>query len=359
MFAELHYPINSLKDSTLDEYLERGWFRMGQTIFTTNFLKFSGLLFSVIWLRIDLLNFKPSKTQQKLQKLNASFTVEIKPSLALTPEHLILFNKYKNHVPFDAAPSLTHLLYDDKFSNVFDSYEVNIYDNRKLIACGIFDLGNDASTGITCFYDPDYQKHSLGKYLMFLKMDFSKNQGMSYFYPGYFAPNYPIFDYKLNLAKPYLEFLELATNQWKSFQEYVYEEIPLVEMTQKLKELSASLTKRKFVHSLLKYEYFDADLSATMNGRGTFDFPIFILCFERDNSVSNPLIIYDVISRQYHLVVCDVVYQLNCETIIPDCYNENLLQITQHLFATESAEAMALVISRSLQKTFGVVNSQG
>ena len=356
MLAELHYPTNSLKGEQLDEYLAMGWFRMGQAIFTTNFLKFNGLIYSVIWLRIDLLAFKPSKTQQKLQKLNANFKVEIKLSTFLSPEHLILFFKYKNHVPFDVAPSLTHLLYDDKFNNIFDSYEVNIYDGKKLIACGIFDLGNDASTGITCFYDPDYQKYSLGKYLMFLKMDFSKKQEMSYFYPGYFAPDYSMFNYKLDLAKPFLEFLNLSTNSWKPFEEYVYKEIPLINMTQKLEELSVCLTKRKFQHSFLKYEYFDADLSATMNGVGTFDFPIFILCFERDDNVSNPLIVYDVISRQYHLVVCDVIYRLDNEIIKPNFYNENLLQMTQHLFATESAEAMALVISRSLQKTVGAVN---
>ena len=356
MLAELHYPINSLKDEQLDEYLARGWFRMGQSIFTTNFLKFKGLLYSAIWLRIDLSTLRPSKTHQKLQKLNAKFNVEIKSSAALTPDHLILFNKYKNHVTFDAAPSLTHLLYDDKVSNIYDSYEVNIYDNQKLIACGILDLGRNVSTGITCFYDPDYQRYSLGKYLMFLKIDFSKNRGMSYFYPGYFAPNYPMFDYKLDLAKPFLEFLDLSTNLWKPFEEYIYEEIPLVEMIQKLEELSICLTKRNFGHTFLKYEYFDADLSATMNGAGTFDFPVFILCFERDKSVSNPIIIYDVISRQYHLVVCDVIYRLNNEEIKPDYYNENLLQMTQHLFATESAEAMALVISRSLQNTVEAVN---
>lgn len=357
MLAELHYPKDQLKGSALDEYLERGWFRMGQSIFTTNFLKFNGLLFSAIWLRIDLLNFKPSKTQQKLQKLNAKFSIEIKPSTKLTPEHSILFDKYKNHVPFDAAPTLTHLLYDDKSNHIFDSYEVCIYDNKKLIACGFFDLGKDASTGITCFYDPDYQKYSLGKYLMFLKMDFSKKEGMLFFYPGYFAPNFPMFDYKLDLAKLFLEFLDLATSQWKPFDEYDYAEAPLAEMSQKLEELSGCLVKRNFEHTLLKYEYFDAELSTTMNGSGAFDFPIFLLCFERDNSISNPIIIYDVVSRQYHLVVCDVVYHLNNETIKVDFYNENLLQMTQHLFATESAEAMALVVSKSLKKAIGVGNS--
>lgn len=357
MLAELHYPQKLLNGEELDEYLEKGWFRMGQAIFTTNFLKFNGLLFSAIWLRIDLTSFQPSKTQQKLQTLNARFRVEIKPSIFLTPEHLILFNKYKNYVPFDAAPSLTHLLYDDKSSNIFDSYEVSMYDDEKLIACGFFDLGRNASTGITCFYDPDYQKYSLGKYLMFLKMDFSKKRGINFFYPGYFAPNYSMFNYKLDLAKPFLEFLDLGTNQWKTFAAFSYQETPVVEMTQKLEELSNCLTKRNFTHIFLKYEYYDAELSVTMNGAGTFDFPMFLLCFERDNSISNPIIIFDVISGQYHLVVCDVIYRLNNETNKPDFYNENLLQMTQHLFSTESAEAMALVVSKSLQKTVGVMNS--
>jgi arginine-tRNA-protein transferase len=357
MLAELHYPQKLLNGEELDAYLERGWFRMGQSIFTTNFLKFNGLLFSAIWLRIDLTSFQPSKTQYKLQKLNAKFRVEIKPVISLMQEHLILFDKYKNHVPFDAAPSLTHLLYEDKISNVFDSYEICIYDNQKLIACGFFDFGEDASTGITCFYDPDYQKYSLGKYLMFLKMEFSKKQGKNFFYPGYFAPNYSMFDYKLDLAKPFLEFLDLSSSQWKTFEEFSHYVTPLVEMKQKLEELSNCLTKRNFTHTFLKYEYYDAELSATMNGAGTFDFPMFLLCFERDNSISNPIIIYDVISGQYHLVVCDVVYRLNNEKNKPDSYNENLLQMTQHLFSTESAEAMALVVSKSLQKTVGAMNA--
>jgi len=357
MLAELYYPENSLKGQELDKYLERGWFRMGQAIFTTNFLKFNGLMYSSIWLRIELLKFKPSKTQQKLQKLNAKFRIEISPSVTLSSEHLTLFNKYKNYVPFDAASSLTHLLYDDKLNNIFDSYEVCIYDQQKLIACGFFDLGKDTSMGITCFYDPDYQKYSLGKYLIFLKIDFSQKKGMSYFYPGYFAPNYPMFDYKLDLARPFLEFLDLATSQWKPFDEYDYSETPLVEMIQKLEELSACLNNRNFTHTFLKYEYFDAELSAEMNGAGTFDFPLFLYCFERKNSISNLIIVYDVISRQYHLVICDVIYWLNHKTIKSDFYNENILQMTQHLFSTESAEAMAFVISKSLDEKMEAMNS--
>jgi leucyl-tRNA---protein transferase len=113
MLAELHYPSIFLHGEDLDEYLAKGWFRMGQSIFTTNFLKFNGLTYSAIWLRIDLLTFEPTKFQQKLCKLNAKFRVEIKPLVEITNEHIALFTKYKTHITFDAAPSLTHLLYDD------------------------------------------------------------------------------------------------------------------------------------------------------------------------------------------------------------------------------------------------------
>ena len=76
MFVELHYP-EYLSAQELDVYLANGWFRMGQSIFTTNFLRFHDKFYSSIWLRIDLLNSEKSKTQQKIEKLNAKFRVEI------------------------------------------------------------------------------------------------------------------------------------------------------------------------------------------------------------------------------------------------------------------------------------------
>ena len=63
--------------------------------------------------------------------------------------------------------------------------------------------------------------------------------------------------------------------------------------------------------------------------------------------------VYESLQPVYSLYLVNETF----EPTITDFYNENLLQMTQHLFATESAEAMALVISRSLQKTAGAVNS--
>jgi leucyl-tRNA---protein transferase len=94
-----------------------------------------------------------------------------------------------------------------------------------------------------------------------------------------------------------------------------------------------------------------------MKSSGLLDFPIFLFCFERNTNNSNPVIIYDVISRQYHLVIVDVAYTLNNQAFKVGYYTQNLLIMSQHLFATESAEAMALVASRSLLKMADLANN--
>ena len=67
MFAQAHNP-EKLTLTELDTYLERGWFRMGQSIFTTNFIRFKSNVYSTIWLRVVLDDFLADSTQSKLTK---------------------------------------------------------------------------------------------------------------------------------------------------------------------------------------------------------------------------------------------------------------------------------------------------
>ncbi|MBB6004063.1 arginyl-tRNA--protein arginylyltransferase [Arcicella rosea] len=349
MFAQLNFP-DSLHPHELDDYLAHGWFRMGQTIFTTNFLKFSGIIYSAIWLRIDLSTFEKTKTQQKLEKLNAGFKVVIQP-IQLNEKQETLFQKYSNHITFDASPSLENLLFNNGENDIFNTYEVSVYDQEKLIATGFFDLGDNSAAGITCFYDPDYKKHSLGKFLMYQKIDFCKNLGIRYFYPGYFAPGYPLFDYKLDLAKNNLEYLDIHTNNWLSFENFSKDNIPFVIMTQKLKALSEKLNEIGFEHTFFKYDYFDADLMTNLNGLNLFDFPIFIFCFEVDQSNPSPIIVYDIRDSQYHLLLSSSVFRTYADKNIGEHYSTNLLKTVKYLYSSESANIMANIVSVSLIKT--------
>jgi leucyl-tRNA---protein transferase len=346
MLAQSYSP-TELHPQEIDLFLENGWFRMGRTIFTTNFLKFNGLYHSAIWLRIDLLAFSPTKTHQKLQKLNAKFRVEFRP-LVLNEIHENLFEKYKMGITFDAASSLQDLLFHDGLHDVYDTQEVCIYDQGKLIAAGFFDAGEKSMMGITCFYDPDYQKYSLGKYLMFLKMQHAKNQGMTHFYPGYFAPDYPMFDYKLDLAKPFTEYFELSSHTWKSIQKFPPTKIPIDVMRLKLRQLQEFLSLREVETNFYNYEFFDADLIPSFNGLETFDFPVFLQYSDTYGNIpQKPIIIYDVRDSQFHLVVCEGICPITLSPNNSEHFTEEILKITQHLFATELAEIMAIVVATS------------
>ncbi|MGC3943525.1 MAG: GNAT family N-acetyltransferase [Chryseolinea sp.] len=205
MFASVHDP-ESLSPAELDAYLARGWFRMGPTIFTTNFLSFKENLYSAVWLRVDLADFEGGKTQAKLFKTNSVFTTRIRRA-TITDEKESLFAKYKKSVPFEASASLNHLLFGKATATVYNTFEVDVFDKDRLIAVGYFDLGKEAGMGISSIYDPEYKKYSLGKYLIYLKMNHCKELGMRYFYPGYFVPGYPFFDYKLSIGKNALQYL--------------------------------------------------------------------------------------------------------------------------------------------------------
>ena len=345
MFVELQNP-ESLSKEDLDVYLANGWFRMGPAIFTTNFLKFNDITYSSIWLRIDLLSFETSKFQQKMLKINAKFDVEIQP-ITLTSEQENLFTKYKNGITFDTAPSVKNLLFGQNEKNtVYHTFEINIYDEDKLIAVGFFDLGKHSAEGLACFYDPDYKKHSLGKYLMYLKIDFCKRNGYKFFYTGYFAPGYPMFDYKLDLAKPALQYLDLAADDWFAFETFSPDKVPIDVMETKLRELGDELDKLGVKNYFRYYDFFDADMINSLNGLDLFDFPMFLFCYQADHHKMLPMVVFDVRDQNCHLILCQKEYESIFKEAANEHYNAFLLKITKHLYFGESAQEMAAVIKK-------------
>src|SRR6186713_209141 len=140
MFAKAYLP-DHLSPEALDHFLERGWFRMGQTIFTTNFIHFKDNYYSTLWLRIVLSDLKDETTEAKLFKRNAAFRTEVGP-IRLTPEKEELYARYKQPLPFQPSETLHTLLFGKgNLSSVYNTYEVAVYDDTQLIAFGFFDIG--------------------------------------------------------------------------------------------------------------------------------------------------------------------------------------------------------------------------
>ncbi|CAN5609219.1 hypothetical protein BH10BAC4_BH10BAC4_17470 [soil metagenome] len=309
MFAQVHIP-QVLPHADLDAYLSKGWFRMGQTIFTTNFLRVRNEIFSTIWLRMKLDEYEADNTQIKLFKKNAGFRVTINPA-TLTHEKEDLYAVYKESVPFQASSSLEHLLLSGtaELNSIYTTYEVTVRDGDKLIACGFFDIGGTSAQGITSFYDPAYKKYSLGKYLIYLKIQYCKNVKLHYFYPGYFVPGNPYFDYKLTIGRSTLQFFSVVQEVWLSLEKFSNQNILVQVMHDRLAHVHTIVAKNGFESHILKNEFFDVNLMPQLRDTGLFDFPVFLFFGAVDEDNFNPIIVFDPRDGLYHLMECIPVWK--------------------------------------------------
>jgi arginyl-tRNA--protein-N-Asp/Glu arginylyltransferase len=349
MFAQVDFP-QTLHPEALDRYLEDGWFRMGQSIFTTNFLNFNNQFYSAIWLRLVLSEFSITSTQQKLLKLNSTFTSEIQPA-SITPEKEKLYAEYRQSKSFNASSSLCQLMMGASAAphTIYNTYEVTIYDSGNLIAVGFFDIGSVSAAGITSFYNPAYKKYSLGKYLIYLKIEYCKKLNLQYFYPGYFVPGYTVFDYKLSLSKAGLQYLQFSSQQWLDVRHYSSLHNPLVVMRERLGILQGVLQQSNFESRLYYYEFFDAHLVPELKGIELFDFPVFLYCVGVVDESINPIVAYDVSSEEYHLLQCRSLWTSNAENLFESIYASHLLQVEQEVMSTARIEEIVstLVVSKS------------
>ncbi len=205
-----------MKGSDLDLYLSLGYFRMQQTVFTCRYVVFDNVFSPVFWLRIDLARAELGRKQRTLLKIRDKFAVQVKP-FVLSEEIETLYAIYRHSIDFDAPGSVAECLFSGASSNLFDTYSVEIRDNNRLIAVGIFDNGSNSIAGIMNFFDPAYQKYSPGKSLMLLKMDHAKLQRKAYYYPGYLASEYPKLNYKLFACEAATEVYDDYRDIWYPF----------------------------------------------------------------------------------------------------------------------------------------------
>jgi arginyl-tRNA--protein-N-Asp/Glu arginylyltransferase len=347
MFAQLHFP-NSLKPNELDHYLSMGWFRMGQSIFTTNFLHFKNQFYSAIWLRIELKDFSPDKAQLKLKKTNEVFRMEVRQA-RITQEKELLFAKYRSSVTFEASASLAQLLYGKSNNDIYNTFEIGVFDGEKLIAVGFFDIGSESAAGISSFYDPDYKRYSLGKYLILSKIEFCKNNNLKYFYPGYFVPGYASFDYKLQLSKKGLQYVKPHSMEWSAIEAFSSSSILIDEMNARLKSVQQLLNQQGITSRLFKYEFFDANLIPDLSGLELFDYPLFIAYNFSDNDELNTIIVYDVCTGHYHLVKCRSLWPSKLQNESDDVFCAHLLKIDDYLFSSPDAESIAARLQSNSQ----------
>ena len=209
----------TLSPESLDWHLGNGWYRMGSTIFTTHFLFFKNRPYSALWIRIDLQDFRFSKSQRKLLRKNAKlFDVKVAPR-KIDAQREALYRKYANDFDGRLSPTIADSLEDYDNEVVFNTWETTVREkvSKQLVACSYFDLGSESAASILGIFDPKLRSFSLGYYTMLLEMEYCLERGFKYYYPGYVVPGYHRFDYKLRLGDS--EYYDVRSGEWHPYRD--------------------------------------------------------------------------------------------------------------------------------------------
>lgn len=354
MFTKRHL-LNKLSPRKLDEYLARGWYRSGQSVFTCNFLLKEGNLFTVVWTRMPLDGHTFRKGQRKLlRKVRSRFRIVIQPEQP-TVEKERLYQLYRLNFKGHTAPSLRSSLLDNQDDNLFDSREIMIYDGDKLVGFSIFDLGEDSVQSIKGVYHPDYKSYSLGYYTMLEEVEFAKEQGKLYYYAGYVVPGYDAFDYKLRVGNK--EFYDTEAEQWRPWTEFDPDNLLHKVMRKKLNLLQGELGRRGIptrpgIYPLYETVFWD------LEPRYHFNYPLVLQVYPDFHNYRYLNFVYDPQQKQYRFVACTslqdvtehLAFQLQPDPEIPII--TELLGMTDNFLAgdkpKEAIYRMKMWISRQM-----------
>lgn len=204
----------------LDILLAHGWFRMGRYMYTVNHIGIEKEI-RVIWLCYQLSEIQFPGSVLEILKRSRRFDFQCK-ELKLTRELSQLYKDYRQSIRLDAADNLEEVLYRQEagkgLPDNFCSMVIEMRDSGHLVAAGIFDPGESALMGIVNFFLPEYRKFSPGKMLMLKKMNWARENGFQYFYPGYIGAGDSRFDYKLFAGEAGAYLYDPLRYRWYPYQ---------------------------------------------------------------------------------------------------------------------------------------------
>jgi arginine-tRNA-protein transferase len=211
-----------LSAPVLDELLALGWYRLDQTIFTSSHVGLDDI-YRVHWLRYDVKEIVAHSSHKRIYNRNRKFHFTIDDFSTIQKDHETLYAKYRAFIDFDGAGSIRECLLGEEVldKNIYSTKCISVFDNEKLIAGGYFDLGEKSAASILHFFDPEYKKNSLGKYLILLTIDYLRENGFEFYYPGYVVEGNSKMDYKLFLGKEQAQYFDPQIVGWKYFEDRI------------------------------------------------------------------------------------------------------------------------------------------
>ncbi len=151
--------------------------------------------------RIDVAQFKASRSQRRCIKRNTAMTSHHHPA-KFNPEHYALYARYlkaRHHgagMDNPTEESYQHFL----LSYWSDTRFIEFRDQNQLVGVAVTDYIDDALSAFYTFFDPDYEANSIGTYAILEQIALAQSLGLSYLYLGYWIEDCQKMRYKASFS---------------------------------------------------------------------------------------------------------------------------------------------------------------
>ncbi len=204
---------DSVPAELIDKVWAAGWRHFGRYFFRYSSQQANdGSTQTITPLRIDLVQFTPTKSQRRVLTKNTGLRWEIGPA-ALDDDLRAMFQRHKQRFTHNVPEDLETFLGPDPATGPCECRMVRVFDDERLIAASFFDVGQQAASSIYGIFDPDERKRSLGIFTMLLEIQHCREAGLRWLYPGYATHELSAYDYKKQFRGT--EMLDWASGEWR------------------------------------------------------------------------------------------------------------------------------------------------
>jgi leucyl-tRNA---protein transferase len=181
----------------MDRYWAEGWRHFGIYFFRYRTAAHSDKQFNVLPLRIDLERFELTRSQKRVLAKNHDTQVRLRPA-ELNDANEELFRKHRVRFRDNVPTSLKEFLSPLPATVPCLNLELCNYIDERLVGVTFLDIGKHSTSAVYAIFDPAEAKRSLGILMMLYSIQFSREHGHRYYYPGYAYREPFSYDYKKN-----------------------------------------------------------------------------------------------------------------------------------------------------------------
>jgi arginyl-tRNA--protein-N-Asp/Glu arginylyltransferase len=208
-----HFYCLDVAPHEMDRLWAAGWRHFGIVFFRYRTAQHGSKHYNVLPLRIDLARFVVSRAQRRVLKRNRDAACKIRPTSVDSTKDA-LFAAHRHRFSENIPESLHDFLSPMPASVPCTNMELCVYLDDSLVGVTFLDLGASATSAVYAIFDPVHHKRSLGILMMLRSIEFSRERGFRYYYPGYAYSEPFAYDYKKQFTG--LEYLDWEYS-WKPY----------------------------------------------------------------------------------------------------------------------------------------------